>query len=202
MMKKIKFIKRLKRALIVFSISLFLTGCASKINTTNLNNVCDIFEQKPRWYKTAKKSTAKWGGNIQLPMAIIYQESTFNSTARPKRKKILGFIPGSRPSNAYGYAQALKSTWAEYKKETNRHFAKRSRFSDSFDFIQWYINKSQARNNISKWNYRDQYLNYHEGQGGFSRGTHLRKKWLLNTASRVEQRAKNYGQQLLKCSRS
>lgn len=195
-------LRPLCRMALITILALSISGCISSSNRhINYENVCDIFSKKPKWYKAAKRSTAQWGGNIQLPMAIMYQESTFNAKARPKRKKILGLIPGSRPSNAYGYAQALKSTWAEYKKNTRNFSAKRNRFDDSFDFIQWYITQSQVRNNISKWNYRDQYLNYHEGQGGFSRGSHLRKKWLLNTADRVENRAKRYGQQLLTCSK-
>ncbi len=179
-----------------------LTSCATRSAApVNYENVCDIFEANPRWYRAAKKSTDKRGGNIQLPMAIIYQESTFKRDARPKRDKVLGFLPGKRASNAYGYAQALKGTWGEYEASVNSSRKRRDRFSDAFDFVQWYIDKTQKRNNVSKWNYSDQYLNYHEGQGGFSRGSHLKKQWLLNVAAKVDARAKRYGAQLQKCKR-
>ncbi len=131
-------------------------------------------------------------------MSIIYQESTFDRKARPARKKILGFIPGKRPSDAYGYAQALTGTWGEYEKAIGRN-KRRDNFAHAFDFVQWYINQSYQRNKVSKWDYDAHYLNYHEGQGGYSRGTHLNKKWLLNTAARVDKRAKTYGAQLLEC---
>lgn len=177
-----------------------LSSCvgASK-KTSDLNNLCQIFRDKPRWYKAAKKSVDKWGGNIHLPMAIIYQESTFKHDARPKRSRILGFIPGKRPSDAYGYAQALKSTWGEYERAVGSRSKRRDNFADAFDFVLWYIHQSHVRNKVSKWDYDAHYLNYHEGQGGYSRGTHLNKQWLLNTAARVDARAKRYGAQLLQC---
>ncbi len=190
--------KLIKLVLIALGIGL-LGACASTSQPNNTQDICRLFSEKPKWYKAAKKSTQKWGGNIQLPMAIMYQESTFRRKAKPKRSTILGFIPGKRPSNAYGYAQALKSTWGEYERAVGSSSKRRDNFADAFDFIQWYINKSQKRNAISKWDYDAQYLNYHEGQGGYSRGTYLKKPWLLKTAARVEVRAKRYGSQLLTC---
>ena len=188
------------RVFIIFFLIIGLSACASAPKkAVNLENVCDIFKANPRWYKAAKKSTERRGGNIQLPMAIIYQESTFQKDARPKRKKVLGFFPGERPSDAYGYAQALKGTWGEYETAVGSKRKRRDNFAHAFDFVQWYIEKSQARNGVSKWDYDAHYLNYHEGQGGYSRGTHLKKQWLLNVAARVENRAKRYSSQLLAC---
>ncbi len=181
-------------------IGVLLQGCVSRsAKTMDLNDACVILDQNPKWYKAAKKSTAKWGGNIQLALSIMYQESTFKRDARPKRKKVLGFIPGKRPSDAYGYAQALKSTWGEYESAVGSRRKRRDNFADAFDFIQWYVNKSYVRNQVSKWDYAAHYLNYHEGQGGYSRGSHLKKQWLLNTAQRVDARAKQYGEQLATC---
>ena len=192
--------KAVPLTLVTSLMMLALVGCASgPSKPRNAENVCDIFRDNPRWYKAAKKSTTRWGGNIQLPMAIIYQESTFKRKAKPKRKKILGFIPGKRPSNAYGYAQALRGTWGEYEKAVGTSSKRRDNFADAFDFVQWYIQKSHVRNKVSKWDYDAHYLNYHEGQGGYARGTHLKKQWLLNTAARVDGRAKRFGSQLLNC---
>ena len=193
------------RLILLFGLSLLssvlLGACAtSKAPVGGYENVCEIFQANPKWYQAAKKSTAARGGNIQLPMSIIYQESSFKNDARPARERILGFIPGSRPSNAYGYAQALKGTWAEYEESVGSKRKRRDRFADAFDFVQWYIHKTHLRNKVSKWDYADQYLNYHEGQGGYSRGTHLQKKWLLDTAQRVDSRAKRYSKQLAGCA--
>jgi hypothetical protein len=61
------------------------------------------------------------------------------------------------------------------------------------------MNVTYQRNGVSKWNAYDHYLNYHEGQGGYSRGSHLNKKWLLNTATRVNARSKKFASQLTEC---
>ncbi|MCH2191386.1 MAG: hypothetical protein MK188_10720 [Gammaproteobacteria bacterium] len=191
-----------KAASVVLGVSMLglLVSCANQPKRlTNFDDVCEIFKAKPRWYKAAKKSTEKRGGNIQLPMAIIYQESTFQHDARPARKRLLGFLPGKRPSNAYGYAQALEGTWGEYEESVGSRRKRRDNFADAFDFVQWYVDKSYQRNKVSKWDYHAHYLNYHEGHGGYARGTYASKSWLTNTAQRVEQRARQYGAQLQKC---
>ncbi|NND00516.1 MAG: transglycosylase SLT domain-containing protein [Gammaproteobacteria bacterium] len=163
------------------------------------DNICRIFEDRPKWYKAAKRSASKWGGPIHLPMAIMYQESAFKRKAKPPMKYFLGFIPTGRASDAYGYSQALKSTWAEYQREIGSSFRGRGNFANAYDFIQWYMHKTYTRNAVSKWDGYAQYLNYHEGQGGYARGTYHGKKWLLNTAARVDQRAKKYSAQLAVC---
>jgi hypothetical protein len=132
-------------------------------------------------------------------MAIMYQESAFKRKARPAMNYFLWFIPTGRDSDAYGYSQALKSTWAEYQSEAGSVFSGRDNFASAYDFIQWYMHKTYTRNRVSKWDAYAQYLNYHEGQGGYSRGTYKNKAWLLNVAKRVEQRSKKYSAQLLLC---
>ncbi len=188
------------RLAIILGLSLLIAACGgSKRQPSNINNVCQIFLEKPRWYKSAKRSVKRWGGNLHVPMAIIYQESSFKAKARPGRKYLLGFIPAGRKSNAYGYSQALKSTWAAYEKATGNAWASRDDFRSAFDFVLWYMDQSYSRNQVSKWNARDQYLNYHEGQGGYARGTHKRKQWLINTADRVGARAAQFASQLSSC---
>ena len=178
-----------------------LSSCASS-PPKSPDNLCDIFEDKPHWYKAAKKSAAKWGGPVHLPMAIMYQESAFKRKARPPMEYFLGIIPTGRASNAYGYSQALKGTWAEYQKDAGSVFSDRDNFANAFDFIQWYMHKTHTRNKVSKWDAYAQYLNYHEGQGGYSRGSYKGKTWLLNVAKRVDQRSKRYSTQLLSCKDS
>jgi hypothetical protein len=133
-------------------------------------------------------------------MSIIRQESSFEFNAKPPRGKLLGFIPWRRPSDAYGYAQALDSTWNMYKDDTGRRFANRDDFSDAIDFVGWYTNKSQKTVGISKWDPYNQYLAYHEGQGGWARKTYRSKSWLKQTAKRVDYRAKEWGTQLARCA--
>ena len=176
-----------------------LTGCASAPSEPlNINDICSIFSKNPRWYKAAKKSSEKWGAPIYLPMAIMYQESRFKAKARPPKKYALGFIPRGRASDAYGYAQALKSTWGEYEKASGNS-GKRTNFSDAYDFVQWYMDVTFKRNNVSKLDANAHYLNYHEGQGGYARGTYKSKQWLINVAAKVAQRSDVYAKQLSRC---
>ena len=64
------------------------------------------FEEKDDWYDDAADARDEWGSPIPVMMAIMHQESRFQADAKPPRKKLLGFIPGSRLSSAYGYSQA------------------------------------------------------------------------------------------------
>ena len=184
---------------LMIAVVLILSGCASKSQPNNINNICEIFDNKPKWYKAAKKSAEKWGGPIHLPMAIMYQESSFKAKARPPMEYFLGFIPKGRASNAYGYSQALKSTWAEYQDSIGSKYKDRDNFANAYDFIQWYMHNTYSRNKVSKWDGYAQYLNYHEGHGGYSRGTHQSKQWLLNVAKKVDARSKQFSAQLAGC---
>jgi hypothetical protein len=174
------------------------TGCTPS-RPENVENICAIFEEKGDWYKAAKKSEKRWGTPIHVQMSIIRQESSFNFDARPPRNKLLGFIPWTRPSNAYGYAQALDGTWDWYRKDTGRRSADRDDFDDAIDFVGWYTNKSNKSVGISKWDPYNQYLAYHEGHGGWKKGTYKKKTWLKDTAKRVDYRAKEWGAQLTRC---
>ena len=181
---------------------LWFVGVGAGCSTTpppNVENICAIFEDRSSWYRDAKKSERRWGTPIHVQLAIIRQESSFRFDARPPRKRLLGFIPWKRPSDAYGYAQALDSTWAAYKKDTGRRFADRDDFGDAIDFVGWYTDQSQKIAGISKWDPYNQYLAYHEGQGGWQRKTYRRKGWLRDTARRVDYRAKEWGAQLARC---
>jgi len=185
--------------LVVLCFGLLVSCATHSAKPTNVENLCKLFQEKPRWYRNANESIKRWGGNLHVPMAIIYQESSFKSNARPPMEYFLGLIPTGRASDAYGYSQALKSTWGEYEKAIGSRAADRDNFSDAFDFILWYMDKSQKRNGVSKWDPYAHYLNYHEGQGGYARGTYKSKKWLLNVARRVEARSKRYSSQLAQC---
>ena len=165
----------------------------------NVENICAIFEEKGRWYKAAKKSEDRWGTPIHVQLAIIHQESTFKFDARPPRTKLLGFIPWKRPSDAYGYAQALESTWDWYRDDTGRRHADRDEFKDAIDFVGWYTHQSQQIAGISKWDPYNQYLAYHEGQGGWMKKSYRFKGDLKRIAHRVDHRAKEWGAQLQRC---
>ena len=176
----------------------FISSCRHK-TPENINNICEIFSEQKKWYKQAKKSQAKWGTPIHVQMAILQQESGFKYDAKPGRKRVLGFIPWTRKSSAYGYAQVLDVTWKEYKKETKNRGADRDKFKDAIDFVGWYTYHTQKLTKISKWDAYNQYLAYHEGRGGYLKGTYKNKSWLTQVAKKVDNNSKNYSAQLKSC---
>lgn len=184
---------------ILCALWLFSGAACSHLPPADVENICAIFSDRSNWYKAAQKSEARWGTPKHVQMAIMRQESSFVFNAKPPRTELLGFIPWKRPSNAYGYAQALDSTWRWYLEDTGRRSANRDDFDDAIDFVGWYTDKSQRLAGISKWDPYNQYLAYHEGQGGWSRGSYREKAWLKERASRVDRRARNWWAQLQQC---
>ena len=176
----------------------FITSCSSI--PKNTSNSCSIFNEKYLWYKHAKKTEQKWGTPIYIQLAIIKWESGFNWLAKPPRQKIFKVIPYKRPSSSFGYSQAVKGTWEQYKKETGNKLAVRTRFKDSVDFIGWYTNKSNTILKISKTDAFKQYVAYHEGWGGFK--NYKGNKKIINLAKKVEKQSNIYKKQLSKCGSS
>lgn len=179
--------------LVVFS----LQSCASP--PTRPDNVCSIFSEKRGWHKAAVASEKKWGTSMHLPMAFMFQESTFRAKAKPPRRKLLGFIPWRRPSSAYGFAQAIDGTWRQYQRSTGEYWRVRHDFSDATDFIHWYMHEAIRINNIGSNDAYNLYLNYHEGTAGFTRKSHRSKAWLLRAAENVQRRSQTYRDQYSRC---
>lgn len=191
---------------IIIGFSLLIVVLLSQVSCTvqppkNLDNLCKIFEEKRSWYKAAKRAEKKWGAPLQVPMAMMYQESKFESDAKPPKEYLLGFIPWGRKSSAFGYSQAKTGTWKDYVRETGNRWADRDNFADAVDFMGWFIHKTHRLNKISKWDAGTQYLNYHEGWGGYRRGTYKSKQWLTKVAVNVNGRASRYGAQYRGCKK-
>lgn len=177
---------------------LFMSACASSA-PGNVADVCSIFEERRSWYRAAKAAEARWQVPIAVNMAFIYQESSFRARARPERNRILWFLPGRRPSTAYGYAQALDSTWEDYQKRSGNYRASRANFADAIDFVAWYNSNSQRLSGIANTDARNLYYAYHEGNGGFQRDSYRSKEWLLQAANRVQFNAVRFDSQLAGC---
>lgn len=196
------------------SIILFIilsSGCSSyskRVRNTdikhanNLSNICTILEERPSWRRHLQRAYSKWDVPIYVLMATIYQESKFVAHARPKN---YDHIPGQRKkkylSSAYGYAQAIDSTWKIYKEVSKNRNARRYNFADAVDFMGWYMDTSYQKNNVSKHQADLLYLNYHEGWLGYSSGAYKQKKWLLKVAQKVQAMSLSYKRQLYKCSK-
>ena len=176
---------------------LFLISSCSSI-PKNTSNSCAIFSERYLWYKYAKKTEEKWGTPIYIQLAIIKMESDFDWLAKPQRKKIFKVIPYKRPSSSFGYSQAVKGTWEQYKRETGNKLATRIRFKDSVDFIGWYTNKSESILKISKKNAFKQYLAYHEGWGNYK--NYKTNQKVISLANKVKIQSEKYQLQLKKCT--
>ena len=174
---------------------LFISACSSI--PKNTSNSCSIFNERYLWYKYAKKTEEKWGTPIYIQLAIIKMESDFNWLAKPARQKIFKVIPFKRPSSSFGYSQAVKGTWKQYKNETGNKLARRTRFKDSVDFIGWYTNKTEDILKISKKDAFRQYLAYHEGWGAYK--NYKKNPKVIRLAKRVKNQSDKYRSQLKKC---
>ena len=177
-------------------ILLFLISACSSI-PSNTSNSCSIFNEKYLWFKHVKKTEKKWGTPIYLQLAIIKMESNFDWLAKPPRQKLFKIIPYKRPSSSFGYSQAVKGTWEQYKKETGNKLATRTRFKDSVDFIGWYTNKTSSILKVSKNDAFKQYVAYHEGWGNYK--YYKKNKKIINLAKRVEKQSNTYKKQLVEC---
>ena len=190
---------RIDNILTIISICTVLLIACSTIEPKNTQNSCILFKEKKSWYKATKKSYDKWGVPIALQLSIINQESSFKQFAKPKRARLLGLIPGKRPSTAFGYAQVTNPTWEWYKVNTGNFNASRANFNDVTDFIGWYSIQTKKILGISNKDFYNQYLAYHEGHGGWKKKSYNSKKWLLKVAKRVETNANKYNTQLIEC---
>jgi hypothetical protein len=187
----------MKKAL-VFLCAAWLAGCASS-PPDHPGDVCSIFEEKDDWYAAVRESQRRWGVPVPVQMAIINRESSFVDDARPPRVRFLGFIPLWRPTSAYGYCQATDATWERYQGATDNGGADRDDFADAADFVGWYVHRSQVELGISPGDAYRQYLAYHEGQGGYRRGSYRSKPALLKAARQVADQARRYRGQLAGC---
>ena len=183
------------KKIILILILFILTACSSI--PKNTQNSCAIFEERYLWYKHVKASFERWGAPIHLQLAFVKKESDFNWLAKPPRKKLFKVIPFKRPSSSFGYSQAVKGTWEQYKKETGNRLATRVRFKDSVDFIGWYTNKTETILKISKEDAFKQYLAYYEGWGNYK--NYKKNKKVIKLAKKVEKQSKIYKRQLSEC---
>ena len=163
----------------------------------NTSDSCSIFDEKYFWYKHTKKVEKKWGTPIYIQLAIIKMESDFDWLAKPGRTKIFKVIPYKRLSSSFGYSQAIKGTWEQYKKETGNKLASRVRFKDSVDFIGWYTDKTESLLKVSKKDAFKQYIAYHEGWGNYK--NYKKNNKVINLAKRVEKQSDIYKKQLSDC---
>ncbi len=184
-------------AALVVAFALIAAGCATP-TPRRQGDICQVFEQYPDWYDHARASASQWGTPVHVLMAFVHHESSYRSHAKPPRRWFL-FIPLGRPSSAKGYAQAQNPVWGEYLAERGGLFRNRTDMEDALDFIGWYNHKTWRGLGISRSDARRLYLAYHEGRGGYRRGTWKKKPGVQRTAERVAATARRYKSQLARC---
>ena len=173
----------------------FITACSSIPKYPQ--NACKIFGERYLWYKHTKKVEEKWGVPIYIQLAFIKKESNFNFLAKPPRHKLFKVIPYKRKSSSFGYSQAVKGTWEQYKKETGKKLATRARFKDSVDFIGFYVSKTHKLLKIPKSDAYRQYLAYYKGWGDYK--NYSKDKKAIIFAKSVRDTASMYRKQLTMC---
>ena len=196
-MYKFKYNKKIINSFLTILLLLLISTCSSI--PKNTSNSCSIFNEKYLWYKHVKRTEEKWGTPIYVQLAIIKMESDFDWLAKPDRQKIFKFIPFKRPSSSFGYSQAVKGTWKQYRNETGNKLASRTSFKDSVDFIGWYTNKTESILKISKKDAFRQYIAYHEGWGAYKNYKNNQKVIVL--AKKVKKQSDKYKSQLKKCQK-
>lgn len=186
------------RHTLLIGLMVVMVGCTTT-PPRNQENACQLLAEKPGWYDAVADASDRWGVPEGLILAFIRQESSFVANAKPPRTRILWVLPGPRASSAYGYPQAKDGTWGDYKRATRSYLASRDHFPDAADFVGWYVDRAHQIARIPKQDAYRHYLAYHEGVGGFQRGTFEKKRWLMSVASRVDQTAKTFNAQLSGC---
>lgn len=184
--------------LMPWSLGLLLGSCAT-IPPEQPQNLCRVFDQNPNWYREAKGAERRRGTPIHVSMAIMEKESGYRANARTKRTYLLGVIPWGHVTTAYGYAQVKDETWDWYRERTGRHGARRNDFGDAVDFIAWHATEANRTLGIPLGDAYRQYLAYHEGLGGYRRGTYRSQSWLLRRAEAVRSESLLYARQIKSC---
>lgn len=177
-----------------------LSACVSTGTPRNTENICQIFDEKRSWYRSATRSERKWGIPISTMMAVIYKESSFRATVRPPRKKILGFIPGKRKSSSLGYSQAKEETWNDYVQATKNRTASRTNFADSIDFVGWYLNRAVRHLGVAPSNTEALYASYHVGLSGYQSGAWRNSPSIRNSVATFQRQVQGYERQLRTCT--
>ena len=192
----------MSRLLRAIALLLVVASCGGNTDfraPRNLDDACSIVRERPNYLKAMEATEREWQIPVPVQMAIIYQESKFIGNNRTPMKYVLGVIPMGRQSSAYGYAQALDGTWAEYQQERGGRMAKRDKIHHATDFMGWYMAQTERETGIPRNDARNQYLAYHEGRAGYLRGSYNSKAWLLRVSDSVGARAVMYDQQLRAC---
>lgn len=193
----------MKRVLSAVAIFLGVASCGGGGGGSgiprNLDNACSLLRERPEYVRAFQRVERRHDIPAHVMMAMIHQESKFDSNARTPHRYALGVIPMGRQSSAFGYSQALDGTWEEYRQETGDRGARRTNINDATEFMAWYMKGTTEKLGIPLWDARNQYLAYHDGRAGYARGSYKSKAWLVEVSAKVATRSEMYRGQLADC---
>jgi len=175
-------------SLLLFSL---LTGCSQQ----QPPQLCTLLQREHVWSQYQHHTKNK----LSTILAIIQHESGFRSNARPVKSWLVpGLIPWEHHSSAYGFSQAIASTWQEFKAE-NPGLHQRESYYSSVLFIDWYLSKYKKYIPVNKRNHPyELYLLYHEGPTAYQQ-THRISKATKNYAAKVAATARKFEGELKTC---
>lgn len=184
--------KKQNLAIIILSIFfLSTTNIFAKTESSPNTNICQILKHHPDWQNSLKKADKKYGISPAFTLAVIHQESKFHANAK------------NRYSSAFGYAQALNSTWRIFQRDVEPN-AKRNSFNDSVEFVDWYMARLAHKLHLKASDSFDLYLAYMLGEGGFKnyldnpyQGNSVLKKEAI--AAKVRLKSQVYDLELRNC---
>ncbi|MGI9344673.1 MAG: hypothetical protein ACR2PW_00210 [Gammaproteobacteria bacterium] len=177
----------------------FLAACQTTLTVPAENaHICEIFADNPSWPSHLQRASSRWDISRFQIMAFMYQESRFVSDARPP---VVEELSEHEASGAWGYAQATRVTWEEYLEEIGTDRVSRENFRDSADFIGWYNRRTHIALGIPETNTVHLYYAFHEGRGGYQRGTYETpgRAWLREVGKKVEAKEALYRRQSFNC---
>jgi len=176
----------------------FSQSCAHPAAPRQVEDLCGLLAERADWHEATYRAGQRWQVSPGVLLAVIHQESRFRSAARPWWR-LFGLVPVAPASSAYGYGQATDGTWRDYLRAAGRRGARRDRFADAVDFVGWYLDVIHRATRVAKHDAYQLYLAYHEGPGGFARGSHRTKPWLQEVAQRVATRANVWDEDAARC---
>lgn len=184
--------------LTLFAGSIWLWPRSPSSPSIDDSDLCSLYRQRLSWYQSSREVAERYEISEAVIMSFLFQESGFRADARPPRRRFFGFLPGRRPSSAYGYAQAIDSTWQQFESELGQSM-RRDRFADAAHFVAWYSNQLKERLGTRGSDIQELYFAYHHGPTGYGRRD--RSPPQSATAAQVASRTRRYAAQLEECRR-
>jgi hypothetical protein len=184
-----------------FSAACLLLASCTTTPPRNVDDACAIFAEYGDWFADAKAASQRWGCRSRYCWRSSIRNRPFAPTPEPPRTWYLGFIPGPRPSSAYGYSQALDGTWDRYTAATGNVMAPIAT-SSPMPWISSAGTSTKPPCATASPNVATPITNIWlitKARAALPRALTGKKPWLMERARKVSRQAARYGSQLARC---